>query len=74
MFSNTENERIKDIFIESQKNNNTFNIFKNKIKEEGIQFGKKNDEVKFQPYYEMYRNYNKNTLEPEKIDSIRNKF
>lgn len=74
LFSNTENERIKHLFISAQKNNDTFDKFKNKIKNEGIQFGKKNDEIKFQPYYEMYKNYNKNTLEPKNIDLIRNQF
>jgi flagellar basal body-associated protein FliL len=75
LFDNIENKKIAKIFIDSQTNNNTFDIFKTKIKDEGISFGKKNSDVKFEPYYEMYKNYNKlGNINPNDIDSIRNKF
>jgi uncharacterized membrane protein YvbJ len=75
LFDNMENAKIAKIFIDSQTNNKTFDIFKNKVKEEGINFGKKNKDVEFKPYYEMYKNYNKEgNIKPSKIDFIRNQF
>ena len=70
-FSNSENRKIYNIFSSTQKNNKTFSDFKEQLSKNQINFTGSGD-ANFEQYANMLRKYNKNSLNVDDIDNIRN--
>jgi competence protein ComGC len=69
-FSNTENRKIYNIFKNVMENNGTLYEFKQKLNKNNIKFS--NNDLKFKHYIELLKKYNKNNLNIDIINNIRN--
>jgi len=71
-FSNTENRKIYNIFKDIRQNNETFYEFKQNLNKNNIKFSKSKNDLTFNQYVELLKKYNKNNLNLDTIDQIRN--
>lgn len=75
-FSNTENMQIYNIFRNFMNSNGTFSDFKNMLSGKQINFSEGTElfdskSITFDQYMEMLKKYNKNQLNADSIDKIR---
>ena len=79
LFTDAENRQVYNLFNDTQKNNGTFNEFKEALTQNDIVFSESDKfngnnnpaNVTFDQYVRLLKKYNKNNLDIHFIDQIR---
>lgn len=71
-FANTENRKIYNLFKDFMNTNGTYHEFNMMLNQNKIRFSEAQKEnMSFEQYMELVKNYNRRTLNPDTINYIR---